>query len=235
MGFGKTWHANLRFSPLLKSFEVGEILAYLDNSGYSVIANYPSNWCDVFPSKRTRAKNDATWGRAAMINAFTGVRDFLAGGHSMSKITWKDARYGGNTSYECNDIGKLLRILKKLKITAKGTVEGEGFAHDGDIYFIEDNSIYSAVFVKGPQVFIDDYESDDEEKTKLTPVSSNRIVHPDTSPHEEKKRVRHDDDPDWTNTQHCRIFGPDLEEEEEEEGEGEEGKGRRGGKERKIS
>ena len=142
--------------PPLTLSNVKEIIQYLDNSDYSQISNYPMNWSDIPPSQRTRAKNDRTWGGGAMIHEFAEVS---APVHS---IQWEDSRNGGCTSYECNDIGKLLRILKKLNVTANGSVTGEGFAHEGDTYFIVDNSIHCARLSPGPKVFVDGYESDDE-------------------------------------------------------------------------
>ena len=43
-------------------------------------------------------------------------------------------------------------------------MEGEGFAHDGDVYYIKKNSIHAAVMAPGPIVFADNWDSDSEEQ-----------------------------------------------------------------------
>lgn len=167
MGYGKTWNADLTLSPAVDDATLRKIVDYLGTSDYSTISCslLDGGWCAMHPSKRMRDEGDVTWGSGKMHECFKKVLSEYSA--PVSKFKWRDERNGGSTPYECQDIAKLLRICKKLGVDCNGNVRGQGFAHDGDVYFIKKNSIHIAVMAPGPIVFADDWNSDAEEEPSV--------------------------------------------------------------------
>ena len=175
MGFGKTWHANLTLSPAPDDATLRKIVDYLGTSDYSTITcSYHGGWCRLHPSKRMRGETDRYWGSGKMHECFNEVLNKRDA--PVAKFEWHDERNGGSTPYECQDIAKLLRICKKLGVDCNGNVEGEGFAHGGDVYFIRNNSIHIAAMKPGPIAFADadNWDSDAEEEPVVKKARKNK-------------------------------------------------------------
>ena len=165
MGFSKTWTARLSFNPPLDKNNLEKVVEYIGDCDYSIIVY---RW-ETLPVKRRTKKNDKTWGNGAMHKTFKQALDNY--NIPICNISWYDERNGGNTSYECQDIGKLLRILRKLQINTSGEVEGEGFAYNYQMFFIIDNMIRAPRSIPGDIIFRDDCESDQGENDFSSEIS----------------------------------------------------------------
>lgn len=93
--------------------------------------------------------------RAAIKGALNRV---IAKRYPLGAMEWRDEHLGDNTPYRAQDVGKLLRVLRKRKIDVNGTITGEGFAVEGNVLFVVHSCLHAAKIVTyaGEQVYIDE-------------------------------------------------------------------------------
>lgn len=131
----KHWKGELKFKPALdaQTLDAVDVAYYRDYTG-------PEWW-----TKQNRGKfqeGDVFFGGGALKQA---MRQLQPGA---TEVTFVDEKPTGLQPYACNDVMRLIDILKPLGVTVDGNVEPEGdvehesFAHDGCLYIIEDSHIY---------------------------------------------------------------------------------------------
>ena len=182
MGIEKHWKVKLAFTPALSPSKLQTIVTYLGDSDYSVCCE---NWYEL-PVKKRHHAHMRTYSEPAMHEAFQKALRDADPTKPVASIGWFNERCGGPGFYQANDVGKLLRILRKLGVSANGEISGEGFEWTGDILFVKDSHLHkpNVTIVAGPRAYVDTYPSSEDERLRLPPKKKKmkRVTPVETKP-----------------------------------------------------
>lgn len=169
MGIDKSWNVALTFKPSLRMPQLKSIVSYLGTTDYSV---YGKNWYELPVRDRVERGGDTFAGAPMMHDAFRrALQRVESSGGVVVNVNWSNERCGGCNFYTGNDIGKLLRILRKLGVDCCGVITGEGFQHepiDGsreDRIYVKNNQMQQAKC--GMALYADNFSSDEDEGVTL--------------------------------------------------------------------
>ena len=160
------WTVKLTFKPALGIGDVAKVVEYIDEHDY--VANFGDDglqWHELPVAKRI---GWGYWGHGRMVDAFQDKFNRMCNGEELHKIEWSDSFKGNWQSewlYRGQDVGKLVRVLKKLECVANGTITGTHFAVEGgSTLFVVDNTFRAPVIttLPGHRIFEDSWESEPE-------------------------------------------------------------------------
>tara|TARA_X000000368_G_scaffold393286_1_gene358852 strand:- start:3866 stop:4417 length:552 start_codon:yes stop_codon:yes gene_type:complete len=163
------WNVNLTFTPPLSKEAVLDILEYLDDHDY--VANHGDDGVQWYEMPIHKREGWGTYGDGKMAKAFESKHPCLCDKTKLQKIAWSDT-FAGDPSYhhtyKGQDVGKLLRALKKQKCKANGVITGRRIGvNGGDRLFVVDNVFHAPVvtYAPGPKVYEDHWpsEADDDD------------------------------------------------------------------------
>ena len=178
------WSVHLWCTPALEARHLETALAYVCDSDYSnELSGY--DWWNV-PTQDRAADGNKSFGSGGALTSARGrggsamacaLRDTLnwiiKNHQSIHSLDWHDERLDAHVPYRCQDLAKLLRVLRKMRVSADGSVNGEGFAAPHDRIFIQHSHLHEckAVFYPGDELYVDEVSSDDEHAPRLpTPI-----------------------------------------------------------------
>lgn len=178
------WSVHLWCTPALEARHLETALVSVGDSDYSnELSGY--DWWNLKPADREMDGNK-TYGTGGALTSARGrggsamvcaLRDTLhwiiKNRKSIHSLDWHDERLDAHSPYRCQDLAKLLRIFRKLNVSAEGLVSGDGFAAPHDRIFVQRSHLHicKAVFYPGEELYVDEVSSDDEKpRAPPTPV-----------------------------------------------------------------